>query len=88
MRKVQKLLQLQVNTIFNIPFVNMFLKYYIKLYLFIVAEVRFKRALIDFPEEFLVNRPFLFIIYHKPSKIPIFLGSVKDINVSVKKDEL
>ncbi|KAL2726795.1 leukocyte elastase inhibitor-like isoform X2 [Vespula squamosa] len=53
-----------------------------------VAQIRLKRALIDFPEEFLVNRPFLFIIYHKPSKIPIFLGSVKDIHISVEKDEL
>ncbi|XP_035722562.1 leukocyte elastase inhibitor-like isoform X1 [Vespa mandarinia] len=53
-----------------------------------VAQIRLKRALIDFPEEFLVNRPFLFIIYHKPSKIPIFFGSVKDINIPVEKDEL
>nr|KAF7427230.1 hypothetical protein H0235_006924 [Vespula pensylvanica] len=53
-----------------------------------VAQIRLKRALIDFPEEFLVNRPFLFIIYYKPSKIPIFLGSVKDIHISVEKDEL
>ncbi|XP_014605927.1 PREDICTED: leukocyte elastase inhibitor-like isoform X2 [Polistes canadensis] len=54
-----------------------------------VAQIRFKRsALIDFPEEFLVNRPFLFIINHKPSKIPIFLGSVKDIYIPIEKDEL
>ncbi|XP_043500236.1 leukocyte elastase inhibitor-like isoform X2 [Polistes fuscatus] len=54
-----------------------------------VAQIRLKRAaLIDFPEEFLVNRPFLFIINHKPSKIPIFLGSVKDIYIPMKKDEL
>ncbi|XP_015182132.1 PREDICTED: antichymotrypsin-2-like isoform X2 [Polistes dominula] len=53
-----------------------------------VGIVRLRRALIDFPEEFLVNRPFLFIINHKPSKIPIFLGSVKDIYIPMEKDEL
>lgn len=53
-----------------------------------VVQMRLRRALIDITENFLVDRPFLFIIYHKPSKIPLFLGSVKDIDVPVEKDEL
>ncbi|KAK2584776.1 hypothetical protein KPH14_007098 [Odynerus spinipes] len=53
-----------------------------------VVQMRLRRAIIETTEHFLVDRPFLFIIYHKPSKIPIFLGSVKDIDIPIKKDEL
>lgn len=62
------------------PYKNIF-------YLFIVVQMRLKRSL-DLSEEFIVDRPFMFIIRHKPSDIPLFIGSVRDIGVFVEKDEL
>lgn len=53
-----------------------------------VVQIRVRRASVDPVEEFLVDHPFLFIICHKPSKIPLFLGSVKNIKNPKKKDEL
>ncbi|KAK0097140.1 hypothetical protein PV326_003145 [Microctonus aethiopoides] len=52
-----------------------------------VVQMRLKRSL-DLSEEFIVDRPFMFIIRHKPSDIPLFIGSVRDIGVFVEKDEL
>ncbi|XP_076278623.1 leukocyte elastase inhibitor-like isoform X2 [Lasioglossum baleicum] len=43
---------------------------------------------IGIPEQFLVNRPFMFIIEHKPYNIPLFIGNVKDIESIAEKDEL
>jgi len=40
------------------------------------------------PMEFVVNRPFLFAIEHKPSKLPLFLGSVRKIESFQERDEL
>lgn len=51
-------------------------------------QIRLKRMAVD-PEEFDVNRPFMFVIHHKPSKIPLFIGSVRNIDhKSTEKDEL
>lgn len=47
-----------------------------------------KRSITLSPEEFDVNRPFMFAIRHKPSNIPLFIGSVKDLNIHPEKDEL
>ncbi|XP_029667265.1 antichymotrypsin-2-like isoform X3 [Formica exsecta] len=59
-----------------------------------VAEMRSRRMAIE-PMEFIVDRPFMFAIEHKPTTIPLFLGSVRKLNsfVSVRdeinmKDEL
>lgn len=52
-----------------------------------VASMRLRR-MIDLPEEFIVDRPFMFIIEHKQNNIPLFIGSVKDIKVTSQKDEL
>ncbi|XP_053984079.1 antichymotrypsin-2-like isoform X2 [Hylaeus volcanicus] len=46
------------------------------------------RRMIDMPEQFMVNRPFMFLIEYKPHNIPLFIGSVKDIGSNPKKDEL
>ncbi|XP_076242696.1 antichymotrypsin-2 isoform X2 [Calliopsis andreniformis] len=48
------------------------------------------RRMIDMPEQFVVDRPFMFIIKYEPNNIPLFIGSVKDIkhNVTFEKDEL
>ncbi|XP_054010780.1 antichymotrypsin-2-like isoform X2 [Hylaeus anthracinus] len=46
------------------------------------------RRMIDMPEQFMVNRPFMFLIEYKPHNIPLFIGSVKDIGSNSKKDEL
>ncbi|XP_046429079.1 alaserpin-like isoform X1 [Neodiprion fabricii] len=40
------------------------------------------------PKVFDVNRPFMFAIQHKPSKIPIFVGSIRDLQMLPTKDEL
>lgn len=44
--------------------------------------------MIDMPVQFLVDRPFMFVIEYKPNNIPLFVGSVKDVNFIPKKDEL
>ncbi|XP_076287617.1 leukocyte elastase inhibitor isoform X2 [Lasioglossum baleicum] len=51
------------------------------------VHVRLRR-MIDMPEQFLVNRPFMFIIEHKPYNLPLFIGNVKDIESIAEKDEL
>lgn len=41
------------------------------------------------PMEFIVDRPFMFAIEHKPTTIPLFLGSVRKLNSSVSvRDEI
>ncbi|OAD58440.1 Ovalbumin-related protein Y [Eufriesea mexicana] len=51
--------------------------------------MRLKRALnLAESEEFLVDRPFMFIIQYKPKNIPLFIGNVRDIQVAPRKDEL
>ncbi|XP_046746846.1 antichymotrypsin-2-like isoform X2 [Diprion similis] len=40
------------------------------------------------PEIFDVNRPFMFAINHKPSRIPIFVGSVRDLQTLPNREEL
>ncbi|XP_076183026.1 antichymotrypsin-2 isoform X2 [Ptiloglossa arizonensis] len=52
------------------------------------AAVMRLRRMIEIPEQFLVNRPFMFAIEHKPNKIPLFIGNVKDIKVTSERDEL
>ncbi|XP_033335194.1 antichymotrypsin-2 isoform X2 [Megalopta genalis] len=51
------------------------------------AQIRLRRMIYT-PEQFLVDRPFMFIIEHKPYNIPLFIGSVKDIESVSEKDEL
>ncbi|XP_015428728.1 PREDICTED: ovalbumin-related protein X-like [Dufourea novaeangliae] len=52
-----------------------------------VVHMRLRR-MIYMPEQFLVDRPFMFIIQHKPSNVPLFVGCVKDIKSVSEKDEL
>ncbi|XP_077266426.1 antichymotrypsin-2 isoform X2 [Temnothorax americanus] len=52
-----------------------------------VVGMRLKRMAI-LPMEFVVDRPFLFAIEHKPSRVPLFLGSVRNIEFVREKDEL
>ncbi|XP_011644246.1 antichymotrypsin-2-like isoform X4 [Pogonomyrmex barbatus] len=52
-----------------------------------VVGIRLKRMIIS-PMEFVVDRPFLFVIEHKPSRVPLFLGSVRKIEFSQERDEL
>ncbi|KAL0122113.1 hypothetical protein PUN28_007112 [Cardiocondyla obscurior] len=52
-----------------------------------VVEMRIKRMAI-IPMEFVVDRPFLFVIEHKPTRVPLFLGSVRKIEYFHEKDEL
>ena len=40
------------------------------------------------PKQFLVDRPFMFVIEYKPKNIPLFIGSVQDIGIASQKDEL
>lgn len=46
------------------------------------------RRMIDEPEKFVVDRPFMFIIEYKPSKTSLFVGSIRDIGASPRKEEL
>lgn len=46
------------------------------------------RRMIDSPEEFTIDRPFMFAIEHKPSKLPLFLGNVVDVGSPLERDEL
>ncbi|KYN00229.1 PREDICTED: antichymotrypsin-2-like [Cyphomyrmex costatus] len=47
------------------------------------------RRMATLPIEFTVDRPFMFAIEHKPSRMPLFLGSVKKIeDFLTKRDEL
>ena len=52
-----------------------------------VSSMRFCR-MVSLPEEFIVDRPFMFIIEHKQNNIPLFIGNVRDIKVTSQKDEL
>ncbi|XP_034940184.1 ovalbumin-related protein X-like [Chelonus insularis] len=57
-----------------------------------VMKIRLRRMIED-PEVFLVDHPFLVAIRHKDSNIPLFIGRVQDIDVnrlllSDKRDEL
>ncbi|XP_033212928.1 ovalbumin-related protein X-like isoform X2 [Belonocnema kinseyi] len=52
------------------------------------VQMRLRRCLSEDPEEFRVDRPFIFVIYCKPANVPLFFGSVRDIGVPAKKDEL
>ncbi|XP_043250835.1 leukocyte elastase inhibitor-like isoform X1 [Colletes gigas] len=51
------------------------------------VQMRLRRMIL-MPEQFLVDRPFMFVIEYKPNKVPLFIGSVKDITVSPERDEL
>jgi len=55
----------------------------IKKLLITVATIRLKRA-VFLPEtmKFAVDRPFMFAIEYKPSRMPLFLGSVRKIESS------
>jgi len=61
----------------------------IKKLLIAVATIRLRRA-VFLPEtmKFVVDRPFMFAIEYKPSRIPLFLGSVRKIEFSQERDEL
>ena len=50
--------------------------------------MRLRRCLSEGPEEFRVDRPFLFVIRYKPGNVPLFVGSVRDIGEPAEKDEL
>ncbi|XP_015111866.1 leukocyte elastase inhibitor [Diachasma alloeum] len=52
-----------------------------------VAQIRLRRMVHE-PDEFNVDRPFMMAIRHKPSDIPLFIGSVRDIGEAIPKDEL
>ncbi|XP_032687857.1 leukocyte elastase inhibitor-like isoform X2 [Odontomachus brunneus] len=52
-----------------------------------VVQIRMKRMVLV-TEEFVVDHPFMFAIQHQPSKMPLFLGSVRKIESSQEKDEL
>lgn len=52
-----------------------------------VVQLRLRR-MINILEEFKVDRPFMFAIKHKPSKLPLFLGSVRKIEDYHERDEL
>jgi len=49
--------------------------------------MRLKR-MATLPMEFMVDRPFMFAIEHKPSRVSLFLGSVRKIEFFQEKDEL
>ncbi|XP_031829793.2 leukocyte elastase inhibitor isoform X1 [Nomia melanderi] len=51
------------------------------------VHMRLKRSF-QRAEQFLVDRPFMFIIEHKPNNIPLFIGNVKDLESESKRDEL
>lgn len=46
------------------------------------------RRLATLPEEFVINRPFMFTIQHKPSNVIIFAGSIRDLQMLPERDEL
>ncbi|XP_029157141.1 ovalbumin-related protein X-like isoform X2 [Nylanderia fulva] len=50
------------------------------------VEVRLKRSAIS-PVDLFVDRSFMFAIEHKPTKLPLFLGSVRELRTYIK-DEL
>ncbi|XP_018310584.1 antichymotrypsin-2 isoform X2 [Mycetomoellerius zeteki] len=52
-----------------------------------VVGMRLKR-MVTLPMEFVIDRPFMFAIEHKPSRVPLFLGSVRKIEFLQEKDEL
>lgn len=54
--------------------------------LIVATGLRTKRAVSSMT--FVVDRPFLFVIEHKPSKLLLFLGSVRKIESTHEKDEL
>ncbi|XP_043472711.1 ovalbumin-related protein X-like isoform X2 [Leptopilina heterotoma] len=53
------------------------------------VQMRLRRSIdVDEPEEFRVDRPFSFIILYKPINIPLFVGSIRDLEAVIEKDEL
>lgn len=53
------------------------------------VQMRLRRSInINEPEEFRVDRPFLFVIRYKPCNVPLFVGSVRDLGEVTEKDEL
>lgn len=44
--------------------------------------------MVDIPEQFMINHPFMFAIEHKSSNALMFLGTVRKLASSQKKDEL
>lgn len=52
------------------------------------AAVMRLRRMASIPKQFEVNHPFMFIIEHKLSKLPLFLGNVWDIEAVRERDEL
>ncbi|XP_050580454.1 ovalbumin-related protein X-like isoform X1 [Bombus affinis] len=54
-----------------------------------VVQMRLRRmAHFKEPEQFIVDRPFMFIIEYKPKNIPLFIGNIRDIQIAPQKDEL
>lgn len=53
----------------------MICKYYNKKLLIIVVDVKWNERIRS--TKFMVNRPFMFAIEHKPIRMPLFLGSVR-----------
>ncbi|XP_031779676.1 antichymotrypsin-2 isoform X1 [Nasonia vitripennis] len=51
-----------------------------------VAQIRSRRMVTD-TDVFAVDHPFMFIIHHKPSSIPLFIGSIRKLGGNYK-DEL
>ncbi|KAF3423284.1 hypothetical protein E2986_12788 [Frieseomelitta varia] len=52
------------------------------------VHLRLRRSMANELEQFLVDRPFMFVIEYKPKNVPLFIGSVQDIGVASQKDEL
>ncbi|KAK1135482.1 hypothetical protein K0M31_000074 [Melipona bicolor] len=52
------------------------------------VHLRLRRSMANEPKQFLVDRPFMFVIEYKPKNIPLFIGSVQDIGIASQKDEL
>ncbi|KOX72767.1 Alaserpin [Melipona quadrifasciata] len=52
------------------------------------VHLRLRRSMANEPKQFLVNRPFMFVIEYKPKNIPLFIGSVQNIGIASQKDEL
>ncbi|CAD1478691.1 unnamed protein product, partial [Heterotrigona itama] len=46
------------------------------------------RRMANAPKQFLIDRPFMFVIEYKPKNIPLFIGSIQNIGIVSQKDEL
>lgn len=74
---------------FNLKKKKVLCIFLIKLNYFLLAVfLRLRRCTYPEEMEFIVDRPFMFIIEYKPNNIPLFIGNVQDIEVTSQRDEL